>query len=147
MNKICWFISNGNKKFPCTSLTEKIEINIYRQDWVKNSEWWGKIWFGKQRPQADTGPTYLQVALVQGFGCGLHWLVLAQRQCCFGRRQRGGGPKWWGISILGDHPDSPGHGPRPPAVAMTLALVGAGLDQRPAAWAWLQCGDLKMLLW
>lgn len=43
------------------------------------------------------------------------------------------GPKEWEMSIPGDHPDSPGHGTKQPAIVATLALLGAELGQRPAA--------------
>lgn len=37
--------------------------------------------------------------------------------------------KWWWGSILGNQPDLPGHSPRQPAIAVTLALLGGGLEQ------------------
>lgn len=92
-----------------------------------------EIWFGKQAGPGPMYPPGCSCSKVLAVDCaGLSWdkdnNVLGEDSEV--TRQ---GLKWWGISILGDHPDSPGHGPKPPAVAVMLALLGAGLDRRPAA--------------
>lgn len=111
MNKICWFIGNGNKKFPHTTLTEKIEISIYRHDWAKTSEWWGKFGLVNRDHRLTQGRCICLVAFVQGFGCGLYWLVLGQRQRCLGRWQQSDSTR---PEVVGDlHPC------RPPQLAWT----------------------------